>query len=244
MSLQNQRVYVVGGGSGIGYAVAKAAAEAGARVVIGGRTREKLESAAQTLAKAVQVATAVEIVPIDVSRDDSAKSAFETAGALDHIFITAATGGFGQVRAMDIADAKAAFETKFWGAWRVAQWACVRERGSITFTSGMWSTRPNPGASHFAAINAGLEGLTRALAVELAPTRVNCLCPGVTATDVFESMGMTTEAKEAMFRQLGEKSPIGRVLEPEDVARTVLYAMTNPGVSGAVLHVDGGSRLV
>jgi NAD(P)-dependent dehydrogenase (short-subunit alcohol dehydrogenase family) len=87
-----------------------------------------------------------------------------------------------------------------------------------------------------------MEALTRALAVELAPIRVNAVCPGVVKTELWR--GMTEADREAMYRDVGQKLPVGRVGEAEDLAETYLYLMREAYSTGQVIVVDGGAVLV
>ena len=105
----------------------------------------------------------------------------------------------------------------------------------------MWSQRPPAGVSVFAAINSAIEGLARALAVELAPLRVNAVSPGTVDTPIYA--GMPAAAREDMFRAFAAAAPLGRVGRPEEVAQTVLYLMTSTFTTGSTLYVDGGFTL-
>jgi NAD(P)-dependent dehydrogenase (short-subunit alcohol dehydrogenase family) len=114
--------------------------------------------------------------------------------------------------------------------------------GSIVFTSGVAGRRPQAGWALGASICSAMEGLTRALAVELAPIRVNIVSPGVVATPLWG--GMPPPARDALFRQLGEKLPVGHVGSAEEVAETYLYLMRQTYGTGPVIVVDGGGTLV
>lgn len=117
--------------------------------------------------------------------------------------------------------------------------------GSITFTTGIAARRPMRGGSAAAALNSGLEGLVRALAVELAPIRVNAVSPGWTDTPIWGAMpGMTAERKREVFTSMAARLPTGRIGRPEDIADAVIFLMKNQFSTGTVLDVDGGHRLV
>ncbi len=133
-------------------------------------------------------------------------------------------------------------EAKFWGAYRVARSADVIDRGSITFVSGILSRRPRAGAAALSAVNAALEALGRALAIELAPVRVNTVAPGlIEGTEAYADLDAS--ARAAMFTNAASKLPAGRVGRPQDIAAAILTVMTNPYVTGAVIDVDGGALL-
>ena len=93
-----------------------------------------------------------------------------------------------------------------------------------------------------AAINAAVEGLGRALAVELAPVRVNVISPGLVKTPAYKDM--PDAQREAMYKNAADSLPSQRVGEPEDIASMALQIMTNPYLTGNVIDIDGGSRLV
>lgn len=92
-----------------------------------------------------------------------------------------------------------------------------------------------------AASNGALAFLVDALAVELAPLRINAVSPGIVDSGAWDGLG---QGKEAFLRQVAERNPAGRTGTPEDLIRAVLYAVASPYVTGTVLHVDGGARLV
>ena len=117
----------------------------------------------------------------------------------------------------------------------------MRPGGSITFFAGIWSQRPVPRASVVAAINSAIEGLGRALAVELAPIRVNTVSPGMVDTPLYS--GMAPDKKAAMFKEVAASIPAKRIGRPEEIAETVLYLMSNGYTTGSTLYVDGGTTL-
>jgi NAD(P)-dependent dehydrogenase (short-subunit alcohol dehydrogenase family) len=112
--------------------------------------------------------------------------------------------------------------------------------GSITLMSGLYSTRPSAGGAISAAAVAAVEGMTRALALDLAPIRVNAVAPGLIDTPLWEAFGAQRDAILASTARL----PVGRVGRPEEVASAVIFLMCNGFITGAVLPVDGGGGLV
>ncbi len=110
------------------------------------------------------------------------------------------------------------------------------------FTSGIASERPRAGWSLGASICAGMEGLTRALAVELAPLRVNIVSPGVVRTPLWANM--TQAEREGLYRSQAQALPVGHVGEAEEVAEAYLYLMRQTYGTGRTLAVDGGALLV
>lgn len=232
MNLQDQPILVLGGSSGIGFGVAKAASEAGARVTIASRSQDKVDTAAEKLG-----ATGV---TLDTG-DAEALGAFFAENSFAHIFCSAASTKVDAVRSLPLEDAYASVQSKFWGAYRVARAAGIHDGGSLTLVSGFLSVRPKKGAAIQGAINAALEGLTRGLALELAPVRVNCISPGLIRTEMYDSLD--GDGRKAMFDGAAERLPVGRVGTPEHIATQALALMSNPYMSGATVFVDGGGAI-
>lgn len=138
---------------------------------------------------------------------------------------------------------RAAFDAKFWGYWRVvhALVAKIADGGSITLVTGAAARAALPGTSGVAAVNGPLEALSKELAVELAPIRVNTVSPGLTATEAYD--GLPNEAREAMFAGAAARLPAGRTGLPQDIAHAVLMTATNAVVTGSTLDIDGGAHL-
>jgi NAD(P)-dependent dehydrogenase (short-subunit alcohol dehydrogenase family) len=233
MNLAGSHVVVVGGSSGIGLAVARAAAEAGARVTVASRRPDR---AADELPGAT-------ILAVDVRDDASVEAAFGQIGALDHLVCTAA-GGFpaGLFRA-PAEDVRALMESKFWGQYRCARAAAplLPPEGSITFTSGIRSRRPLAGLGAFTVVNTAVEGLGRALALELAPVRVNVIAPGTIDTPVFD--GLSPDARAQAMERAARYTTAGRIGLPHEVADVFLLSLTNRFLTGAVIDIDGGGLL-
>jgi len=235
-SLIDQRVLVVGGSSGIGLAVARQTAALGAAVTIAARSQVKLDAALSHLGgKAVAVI-------LDTGDEQAVERLF--AGdqqPWDHVVVSAARTPTGAVRSLSLADARTAMESKFWGAYRIARAAKIREGGSLTFISGVLSVRPSASSVLQGAINAALEALARGLALELAPIRVNAVSPGLIATPLWS--GLPQDKREAMFSDAARRLPARRTGEPEDVANAVTYLLTTPFATGSTIRVDGGGSI-
>ena len=139
-------------------------------------------------------------------------------------------------------DAHEAMSSKFWGAYHVGRSARIRDGGSLTFVSGVYSIRPNKQAVLQGAINAALEALARGLALELAPVRVNTVSPSLTATPLWDRLG--APARDKMFKDKAAQLPAGRIGQSDDIASAILFLAGNPFATGATLLVDGGDALV
>ncbi|HEY9215031.1 MAG TPA: SDR family oxidoreductase, partial [Ancylobacter sp.] len=165
-------------------------------------------------------------------------------GAFDHLVFTA--GESLQLATLAETQMPAAhqfFELRYWGAYMAAKYAAssIRKGGSIVFSSGLAGARPHPGWSLGASICAAMEGLTRALAVELAPIRVNIVSPGVVRSPLWSNMSETE--REGLYRAMAETLPVGHVGVVEEIAQAFLYLMRQTYGTGHVLNVDGGGTL-
>lgn len=240
MSLQSQRVAVLGGASGIGLAIAEAVAKQGGQPVIVSRRRESIEAALARLP------AGAEGHAVDTTDEAAVAKLFESIGALDHLAYTAGeTLLLGTLSAMDLKAARGFMETRVWGALAAAKYAApqIRPGGSIVFSSGIAGARPpQAGWTLGAMICAAMEGVTRALAVELAPLRVNLVSPGFVRTPLWRDIPEVE--REGMFASAGAKLPVGRVGEPEEIADAYLFLMQAAFTTGHVLVADGGALLV
>lgn len=245
-NMQETRVVVVGGSSGIGLAVAEASLAAGAaEVIVAGRSAERLAAAAERLRGAGGGRVRTE--PLDVTDEARIGTFFETLGAFDHLAITAAETRYQPLTAFEEGAARTVIESKLLGPVLLAKHAAPRIRlgGSITLTSGVAAERPLPKGALVAAVNGGLMALGRALALELAPLRVNVVSPGWVDTPVWDRLvGSAVGAKDAAFASMAARLPVGRIGTPADIAAAFLFLMQNGFTTGTTLHVDGGHPLV
>lgn len=234
MSLSGKKVIVVGGSSGIGLATADLAKRDGAEVVIASRNPERVKAAAGKIG--------VTGMTVDVTNDSSVTEFFVKCGAVDHVVVSAAQLRTGPFKTVSMDDVRGTMESKFWGAWRCARAANIKAGGSLTLVSGFLSVRPRPAAAITAAANGALESLTRALALELAPVRVNCISPGIIDTPI--RAAMPEAARRDMLAKAAAALPVGRVGEGEDIARQILAFMENGFMSGSVVYLDGGNLVI
>ena len=239
--ISNTRILIVGGSSGMGLALAKHALGAGAEVIIVGRNEDKLQRASTELQN-----PALSTVAVDITQEAQVAALFERVGRLDHIVSTAADieGAYELLPALDLKAAQRVVESKFYGPLLLAKYGAPKlsPKGSITFTSGIAAYRPSARGSVVAAVNAALEGLVRALAVELAPIRVNAVSPGWVDTPIWTFVA--GDRKDETLDAMAKRLPVGRVGQPEDIADAVGYLMGNGFTTGTTLHVEGGHRLI
>jgi NAD(P)-dependent dehydrogenase (short-subunit alcohol dehydrogenase family) len=233
MLLAGKKVVVVGGSSGIGLATAELAKAQGAEVIIASRSAEKLNAAAAKLG--------VKAIQTDVSSDDSVANLFSLCGAVDHVVVTAAQLKTGPFKTVSMDDVRSTMDGKFWGAWRCARAAEISTGGSLTLVSGFLSVRPRPNSAIVGAANGALESLTRALALELAPVRVNCVSPGIIDTPI--RAAMPEAARVEMLGKVAAALPVGRVGVGEDIARQILAFMTIGFATGSIVYIDGGALI-
>lgn len=235
MKFYEQTVVVVGGGSGIGKAIARQAAEAGAEIVISSRDSEKLEAAVAELGSGTAI-------PVDMTKPDSVSAwAASLPEKFDHLVISASSAAHGPFAHLPENDLRAMFNAKFFGPYSIAKSALskLRPGGSITFFSGVLSRRPGMNCSGLGAVNGAVEALARGLALELGPDlRVNCLSPGMIKSEAYA--GMDTAAREGMYAATGASLPLARVGEVDEAADAALFLMSNTNTTGFVLDVDGG----
>jgi NAD(P)-dependent dehydrogenase (short-subunit alcohol dehydrogenase family) len=233
--LKGGRFLVIGGSSGIGLAVAQEAAEAGASVTIASRSRSKLDTALAGLAPGAAA------LQIDTADYAAMESFFADEAAWDHVVVSAAQTTSGPLRKSSLADARATMESKFWGAYHVARAAKVRDGGSLCFISGFRSLRPSANTVLQGAVNAALEALTRGLALEMAPVRVNAVSPGLVATPMWS--GMEKADRDRMFFDAAERLPLRRIGEASNIADAVLFLACSAFSTGSTVVVDGGGTI-
>ena len=171
-------------------------------------------------------------------------SLFGDLGDIDHLVFTAGEPlALTPLAALDLDQAREFFALRYFGALWAAHAAAphLPPGGSITLTTGSAGRRPGPGWAVAASICGAVESLTRALAVELAPIRVNAVCPGVVRSPLWASM--TQASREQVYRDTAASIPAGRVGEVDDIAHAYLYCLTQPFATGSILTVDGGTAL-
>jgi NAD(P)-dependent dehydrogenase (short-subunit alcohol dehydrogenase family) len=235
-ALQDKTVVVVGRGSGIARAVTVAARSEGARVVVAGRDKAKLADAYDD--------PGINAEQVDITDDTSIAAFADRMGAVDHVVSTASARARGKLADLDRKNLQLSFDTKVIGPTMLAKYFApqMNTDGSLVLFSGVNAFKVNPGYLGVAITNGAVDFLTRSLAVELAPIRVNTISPGVIDTGAWDSMG--EDGKRAYFEQVSASNPARRIGTPDDVAGAVVFAMTNTFLTGVTLKVDGGEPLI
>lgn len=238
-------IVVIGGSSGIGLAVARRSLDDGATVVIAGRSQQRLDAARADLARTGPPAGRLSAHPVDIGDLAQVTRLFERVGTLSHLVVTAADLPYGPVVSLSEDSMVRAVRSKILGPLFAAQQAAPRitKPGSITFTSGIAASRPAPGGALAATVNGALESMVLALALELAPIRVNAVSPGWVDTPVWDRLA-TPDVKNARLADLAARLPARRLGRPEDIANAVAFLIADTFVTGTVLHAEGAQVLV
>jgi NAD(P)-dependent dehydrogenase (short-subunit alcohol dehydrogenase family) len=237
MNLAGKKIVVIGGSSGIGRSVALLALEEGANVFIGASRQDSLNLAIEVSGGRLQGAV------LDAGNEQSVASFMQEAGPFDHLVFTA--GNWGWKPPTSVSDvAKEDFDelmsVRFYGALYAAKHATglMREGGSITLTTGISSFYPRAGAPLPSTMGGAVDHLASALAVDMAPVRVNAICPGVIGTEVWGD-----NAAE-QFKPLTDTLLLKRMGTPEETAEAYLFAMKCGYLTGQTIRVDGGRSMI
>jgi len=236
LSLKGKRVVVIGGSSGIGFAVAKLARELDATVVLASSTRAKVDAAIERLDGAIG-----EVV--DLKEEASIVDFLDRQEAFDHLAIT---GGdynqrfFSSTDDFDLDVVRDGFEARVFGALAFIKHGHhkIAPGGSITLTSGVLAHHPRKGAPLPTVVAGAVEQLVRGFAIDLAPLRINGVCPGLILTELILPQG--PERIAAATSGL----PLSRAATPAEAAQAYIYLMLNGYVTGQILLVDGGGSLI
>jgi NAD(P)-dependent dehydrogenase (short-subunit alcohol dehydrogenase family) len=238
MSLKNARVLVIGGTSGIGLGVASAAADQGALPIVVSRWQSSVDRALAQLPEQARGAI------VDLNDLTGVEQLAADIGDIEHLVFTAGE----PLQLAPLADLTpdvitGFFQTRFVGALTAVRVFAphITAGGSITLTSGTAAEQPGFGALPVSVCGA-MNALTKALAVELAPVRVNAVAPGVVRTPLWDAMREAD--RRTMYEQAAQRLPLGRIGEVADIAGTYLYCMEQEYGTGVVLTVDGGTVLV
>ncbi|ROW07575.1 hypothetical protein VPNG_06845 [Cytospora leucostoma] len=248
--LQNKHVLVIGGTSGIGFGVAEGALASGAQVTVSSSSQSRVDEAVKRL-KADFPNSTIAGHATDLSKptvEQDIEALFSKVGKVDHIVLTA--GDKVSVQAVsDLTYEKiiAAGQVRFIAPLLVAKvgsrYLSPGPYSSITFTTGSVSQKPIPGWELPAGFAAGLHGVTRLLAVDLAPIRVNVVAPGPVLSEFWDA-NFDEQTKLAIGKEVAAKYPTGRIAEPGDVAEAYLFLLKDPSVTGTVVSSNSGALLI
>ena len=232
--MNGQTVVIIGGTSGIGRQVARDVVAGGGSVVLGGRNAERL---ATTITELGDKATGF---VVDTADKASIATFFERIDRLDHLFVPGSSYGRGRLTEISDELAESPFRTKFWGQYYSVKNAVDKfaPTGSIVLMGGAYSSRPPVDGAAYAACNGAIESLGRALALELAPIRVNVVAPGLVDSDLWSKV--PADVRDHNFATYNGQALLGRAGTVTEIAQSVMYLMTNMYTTGSVLSPDGG----
>lgn len=238
-TLEGKRVIILGGSAGIGLATARSAAEEGAKVIIVSGNQNRINEALKTLP---QDATGY---AVDLSKEENIVAFFSKIGEFDHLVYTAGENlNLKVLEQTDLSDARDFFTLRYWGALAAVKSAVqfIKPGGSVNLISGIASQRPGAGWWLGSSICGAMDGLTRALAVELAPIRVNAVSPGVIQTNLWD--GMSEDQRALFYQQTADMMLVKRVGQADDIAQAFTFLMKETFMTGQIITVDGGAVLV
>jgi NAD(P)-dependent dehydrogenase (short-subunit alcohol dehydrogenase family) len=235
-SLTGRTVLVVGRGSGIARATTLAIRAAGATVVVAGRDKNALAAAYDD--------PGITAEQIDLTDESSVRALADLLGTIDHVVSTASARARGKVSDLTPEAVTLSFQTKVIGPILLAKHFAPRMPvdGSFALFSGYSAHKHTIGMLAVGATNAAADAVAQALAVELAPIRVNAISPGTVDTGAYDALG--EQQKRQLFAAHTELNPARRIGTSEDVADAVVFALSNTFITGISLGVDGGEPLV
>lgn len=259
--LQGKTILIVGGSSGIGYGIAEASLESGATVVIASRSLARVTAAVEALQQSYPEHAASitgHTVDLDAQKADTEKelvSLFDFATAkgtqkLDHVIETAGDLALAGILTLESASLDLIAEATSVRLVGVVLLAKVAARylkaeytSSLTLTSGTMMYRPRKGYSPLLGAAGGKEPLTRGLALDMAPVRVNLISPGAIGTEILYNNPPPGWPKESLEEMYSKDSILGRVGDVEDVVEAYLAVMKSGFWTGSTVHVEGGALL-
>ena len=235
-ALAEQTVVVIGGSSGIGLETARRARAEGADVIVTARDPDRLHRAGLELGASIAAFDATDAARLE-------RFFRELPGPIDHVLVSGSGPYYAPLAELDFDEARRFVDAHFWTLLHVARNVvdAVRPGGSLLFIGGTGGRRPAAGPV-LAMLTVGLPAVTKSLALELAPVRVNMIAPGFVDTPL--SASILAEQLDARREQLRRTLPIRRVVGPADIAALAVHLMTNTAVTGATVDIDGGQQLV
>jgi NAD(P)-dependent dehydrogenase (short-subunit alcohol dehydrogenase family) len=236
LQLEGQTVVVIGGSSGIGLATARRARDQGASVIITARDPDRLYRAGLELGASIAAFDATDF-------DRLARFFAELPSQVDHVLLSAGGPHCTAVAELGPETVRCDVDRHLLLPLQVARNAAdkMRPGGTLLFIGGIGGRSATAGAV-LAAVSTALPALTKSLALELAPVRVNLIAPGFVDTPL--SAAILGDRLDARRGELRATLPIGRVVGPADVAALAVHLMTNTAVTGATFDIDGGQQLL
>jgi len=234
--LLGQTLVVIGGSAGIGLETARLAHEEGAAVIITARNPDRLHHVGLELGASIAAFDATDFDRLERFFD-------ELPTPIDHVLVTGPGPYYAPLAELDIEEVRRDVDAHLLLPLQVARKAVgkVRPGGTLLFMGGTGGRRPDAGAL-FTALTAALPALTKNLALELAPVRVNLIAAGFVDTPL--SAKLLGDQLDARREQLRTTLSIGRVVGPADIAPLAVHLMTNTALTGATFDIDGGQQLV
>jgi NAD(P)-dependent dehydrogenase (short-subunit alcohol dehydrogenase family) len=234
--LRGQTVVVIGGSAGIGLETARRAREEEADVIITARDPDRLQRVGQELGASTAAFDATDFRRLE-------RFFQELPTPIDHVLVTGPGPYYAPLADLDFDKARRDIESHLLLPVKVARLAVgkVRPGGTLLFMGGTGGRRPDAGAL-ITALTTALPALTRNLALELAPIRVNLIAAGFVDTPL--SATILGDQLDARREQLRATLPVRRVVGPEDIAALAVHIMTNTVLTGATFDIDGGQQLV
>jgi NAD(P)-dependent dehydrogenase (short-subunit alcohol dehydrogenase family) len=236
--LVGQTVVVIGGSAGIGLETARQARAEGAEVVLAARNPERLQQAALEL-------DALSTAAFDATDFARLERFFQDLPEpIDHVLVTGPGPYYALLAEFDVEEARRDVEAHLLLPVQVARNAVgkVRPGGTLLFMGGTGGRSTAPGFAFISALTAALPAMTKSLALELAPIRVNLIAAGFVDTPL--SAALLGDRIDERRDELRATLPIGRVVGPTDIAALAVHLMTNTAVTGATYDIDGGQQLV
>ncbi len=234
MNLENQKVLIIGGATGMGHATARIVESLGGQVIIAGHNPEKNQKALDSLSKRAEGRF------VDVVDPDSINDLFESIGSIDHLFVTAAPGGTGDFKDASLEIRDTYIYGKFWSLFMITKKAVdhISKQGSITFITGGFSKNPIKGTVLVSAAFHAVEGFAKAMAIEMAPIRFNVIRPGFIDSGFWDFM--EEREREALFEETKSSIAVNRLGTSEDIGKMAVSLMMNSFVNGQIIDVNGG----
>ena len=235
--MRGQTVVVIGGSSGIGLETARRARDEGASVILTARDPERLQRIARELEADIAAFDATDFGRLAKFFDD-------LPGPIDHVLVTGPGPYYAPLAEFDVEKARRDIDAHLILPIQVARNAAgkVRAGGTLLFMGGTGGRRTAAGLALISALTAALPAITKNLALELAPIRVNLIAAGFVDTPL--SAAILGDGLDARREQLRATLPIRRVVGPADIAALAIHLMTNTAVTGATFDIDGGQQLI